>query len=113
MLLLCPTTVIDNWMREFQRWVGWDVIDLRTGNRRNQLKSWFEKGGVLVMGYEMYREAVYSCTDKAVADAEKAKYLQWLQNPGPHIVVADEAHRIKNQKVCEQVTVSILISTIV
>lgn len=56
---------------------------------------WKETGGVMLMGYQMFRMLVnYSGKSRK----KKALYLELLIDPGPDIVVCDEGHVLKNEQ---------------
>jgi hypothetical protein len=54
--------------------------------------SWFREGGVLLIGYEMYRNLTTQSTDK---DFYRTLFL----DPGPSLIVADEGHILKTKDV--------------
>ncbi|KAI9989144.1 hypothetical protein PInf_019275 [Phytophthora infestans] len=67
-LVLCPAICLPNWDSEFQKWLGTDararcpVLTLdssttkgTTAGRLRLLQRWKSSGGVLLMGYEMFR----------------------------------------------------------
>jgi hypothetical protein len=58
------------------------------------LNSWYEHGGVRIMGYEMYRRLAngFGLKSKKI----KAQAYKCLVDPGPDIIVADEGHILKN-----------------
>lgn len=80
--------------------------------RAKQVLEWSKDGGVLMMGYEMYRllslkkvkpkkkKGTYPCLENDVSTNEDKdlfdKINAALVNPGPDLVVCDEGHRIKN-----------------
>ncbi|CAG8462605.1 3948_t:CDS:10, partial [Diversispora eburnea] len=61
-----------------------------SAQRFDLLEKW-KNGGILIMGYEMYRYLV-------TADAQCEQYSHYLLNPGPSLVVADEGHMLKNKE---------------
>ncbi|RHZ88595.1 hypothetical protein Glove_22g109 [Diversispora epigaea] len=103
-IVLCPKTVLDNWENEFKKWIS--AIDsdkckscpvfklgdsYRYPTQRFDLLEKWKNGGILIMGYEMYRYLV-------TADAQCEQYSRYLLNPGPSLVVADEGHMLKNKE---------------
>lgn len=73
--------------------------------RAKEIFSWRKFGGVLLLGYEMYRILTSNNKKKSTKDDdidpkvfdEINKELQSsLIDPGPDLVVCDEGHRIKN-----------------
>ncbi|XP_071960483.1 helicase ARIP4-like [Antedon mediterranea] len=92
-----------------------------TQSRGKLIEKWHETGGVLLMGYEMYRLLSFrrgdpngirkkqrkkTTTKKGpmIIDLEEedkitnilSKVYMALSNPGPDLVICDEGHRIKN-----------------
>ncbi|ESN91696.1 hypothetical protein HELRODRAFT_165757 [Helobdella robusta] len=143
-LVIVPVNTLQNWINEFNMWLpvveedgnymgGIDreilwprefklyVINdnLKTTNSRTKIVAdWHETGGVLLLGYEMYRlliktrgvpaksrkaakktsaEPVVIDVDEEEVNKEIVKNLhEALMRPGPDLVVCDEGHRIKN-----------------
>jgi RAD54-like protein 2 len=71
-LVICPVNVLQNWNCEFQKWLpkinpeiysplrDWDLFilgdNVKTYEARAQLlNDWHNSGGVLLIGYEMFR----------------------------------------------------------
>ncbi|KAK5887906.1 hypothetical protein CesoFtcFv8_016464 [Champsocephalus esox] len=103
-LVVCPLNTILNWVSEFSKWqknLGQDklkVTELTTvkhpPERIRVLQRWMREGGVMIMGYEMYRNL--SLTKKA--DEESRKEIKsLLVDPGPDFVVCDEGHILRNE----------------
>jgi SNF2 family DNA or RNA helicase len=79
----------------------------RTDNvseRLKKLRKWHRVGGVMVIGYDMFRNLVTPSEKLTDAQKEKDKdkhkhkqeFRRLLLDPGPDLVIADEAHLIKN-----------------
>ncbi|KAI9840497.1 MAG: hypothetical protein M1838_004027 [Thelocarpon superellum] len=110
-LILCPPTLLDNWWDEFLMWVPSPLEQsighlrkvhslLSKEERLRELRAWYDEGGVLLIGYDMYRNLVHNKTTAArkpsLAEEEHGLIKQLLLE-GPHIIVADEAHKMKNR----------------
>ncbi|XP_044729056.1 transcriptional regulator ATRX-like isoform X2 [Chrysoperla carnea] len=113
-LILAPITTIKNWEREFNRWLSklnkLFTVDSVIGKlaaevRFRKIKTWFQKGGVFIMSYSLFRSLTTNKTNKGVeisAIKENNKLREFckkaLLNPGPDILVCDEGHTLKNSK---------------
>uniref|UniRef100_A0A3Q0KBG6 Helicase ARIP4 n=1 Tax=Schistosoma mansoni TaxID=6183 RepID=A0A3Q0KBG6_SCHMA len=112
-------------LRPFKLFVVRDTV--KTMSQRHQIiQQWFEEGGVLLLGYEMFRlllnqkrlnpPPLYTtkvdvripkrrkkdiCID---IEKEEKREKMWadfhtaLLDPGPQLVICDEGHRIKNSE---------------
>lgn len=79
-------------------------------DRARELMKWRKEGGVMFMGYEIYRAMLDEqalrnsisksgssiCSNQAEALIDKIRSI--ILDPGPDLVVCDEGHRIKNAK---------------
>ncbi|KAL2754638.1 hypothetical protein ACRALDRAFT_1050059 [Sodiomyces alcalophilus JCM 7366] len=91
-LVLCPSGLVDNWMDELMMWTPKGCLGtfFRVDSTTSQSdrwvlpERWSSEGGVFVVGYEMFRNLIED------EDIDK------IFTEGPNIVVADEAHRMKN-----------------
>ncbi|CZS99873.1 uncharacterized protein RAG0_08155 [Rhynchosporium agropyri] len=107
-LVLCPPGLVDNWMDELLFWTPGDVLgDLwKLSNlpdfedRLQSISDWHENGGVLIIGYEMLRNLIQNKPTKkrdALSPEAFARLRKQLLD-GPDIIIADEAHKLKNSK---------------
>uniref|UniRef100_A0A8C3AIS3 RAD54 like 2 n=1 Tax=Cyclopterus lumpus TaxID=8103 RepID=A0A8C3AIS3_CYCLU len=139
-LAIVPVNTLQNWLSEFNMWVpppetlppdtdpglvtprAFKVYILNdehknTATRAKVVEDWAQDGGVLLMGYEMYRllslkksfvagrkKKSKKTTGPVVIDLDKEDRQQELlkgieralARPGPDVVICDEGHRIKN-----------------
>lgn len=65
--------------------------------RNYVVKSWHEDGGVLIIGYNMFRN-LSNPDNKAIPKKLRASFHAGLVDPGPDLVVCDEGHLLKNEK---------------
>ena len=67
-----------------------------------QISLWHKKGGVLIISYDLFRSLVANKpnkkSNKPPLNPREHETLQKQLFEGPNIVVADEAHKMKNQK---------------
>ncbi|XP_069748920.1 transcriptional regulator ATRX isoform X2 [Narcine bancroftii] len=105
-LIVCPLNTVLNWINEFSKWQeGLDddecleVNELATVKRPQErsylLERWMEDGGVMILGYEMYRNLAQGRNVKS--RKMKEIFQKTLVNPGPDFVVCDEGHILKNE----------------
>ncbi|KAI8624384.1 hypothetical protein F5Y19DRAFT_317860 [Xylariaceae sp. FL1651] len=94
-LILCPATLVNNWRDEMLSWLPEDhalghlfKIDamMTDPQRKDAIQTWGKQGGVMIVGYSLFKDFV--------EDEQTREIL--LQRPS--IVVADEAHLMKNPK---------------
>ncbi|KAI1826154.1 P-loop containing nucleoside triphosphate hydrolase protein [Xylaria intraflava] len=93
-LILCPATLVNNWLDEMLGWLpeGHGLGDifkidavLGTEQRRQVIQTWGDRGGVLIIGYNLFKSFIEE------GGETRNTLLEW-----PNIVVADEAHKMKN-----------------
>ncbi|KAL8389793.1 hypothetical protein RB595_009098 [Gaeumannomyces hyphopodioides] len=91
-LVLCPSGLVQNWLDELARWAPPDIlgqyykVDAELSDRFGVVQEWAKNGGVLIMGYPMFR---ILSEDGSETEVELLKET-------PNIVVGDEAHYMKN-----------------
>ncbi|XP_018428605.1 PREDICTED: helicase ARIP4 [Nanorana parkeri] len=139
-LAIVPVNTLQNWLAEFNMWLpapealppDHDVELLRprsfnvhtlndehktTAARAKVVNDWVTDGGVLLMGYEMFRllslkksftvgrkKRSKKATGPVIIDLDEEDRQQEmlkgiekaLSRPGPDVVICDEGHRIKN-----------------
>ncbi|KAH7426145.1 hypothetical protein KP509_11G086900 [Ceratopteris richardii] len=103
-LIVTPVNVLHNWPDEFEKWKPAErkglrvyVLDETSRNiRKKLLHEWQKTGGVMMIGYSTFR--TMSLGKYVKYSSEKDEIRKALQNPGPDILVCDEAHMIKNKK---------------
>ena len=103
-LVVCPLSTVLNWVNEFKIWLPGDleldVFELSSVKsndiRMFTLRNWFEDGGVMILGYDMYRNLTNE-KNKKVRSKMREVFQQSLVDPGPDIVICDEGHLLKNE----------------
>jgi hypothetical protein len=76
-----------------------DSVLKGTDSRLATIESWDQDGGVLIMGYEMFRSYIQNKETKSRGpqlDGEEHEKVKRQLLEGPSIIVADEAHKMKN-----------------
>ncbi|KAJ8129179.1 hypothetical protein O1611_g4451 [Lasiodiplodia mahajangana] len=94
-LILCPATLVNNWMDEMLSWLPdnhglGDIFKvdaiLSAEKRAQSVRDWGERGGIMIIGYNLF---------KAFVDEDGMREI-FLERP--NIIIADEAHMMKNPK---------------
>ncbi|KAM9356604.1 transcriptional regulator ATRX [Symphorus nematophorus] len=105
-LVVCPLNTVLNWLNEFEKWQHGmkddeclEVTELATVKRPQErayaLQQWQESGGIMIIGYEMYRNLTQGRNIKS--KKLKETFQKTLVDPGPDMVICDEGHILKNE----------------
>ncbi|XP_018359340.1 PREDICTED: transcriptional regulator ATRX homolog isoform X1 [Trachymyrmex cornetzi] len=102
-LVVCPLSTVLNWRNEYNTWLkdldDFEVYELtkfkKNFERKYQLQRWQKTGGVMIIGYEMFRNL--TSPNRNIRKAMKEVMLECLVDPGADLVVCDEGHLLKNE----------------
>lgn len=118
-LIICPSSLLPNWLRELRDWVHesafggrFFIIESTIANTgfMGKLKDWAKYGGVLLIGYPIFQKIVNRQAKEAAeeeqSDARKIAEIQAsnetmelarkIITEDAELIVADEAHHLKN-----------------
>ncbi|XP_018406141.1 PREDICTED: transcriptional regulator ATRX homolog [Cyphomyrmex costatus] len=102
-LVVCPLSTVLNWKNEYNTWLK-DLDDIevyeltkfkKNFERKYQLQRWQNTGGVMIIGYEMFRNL--TGPNKNIRKSMKEIMLECLVDPGADLIVCDEGHLLKNE----------------
>lgn len=65
--------------------------------RANMLMEWHNEGGVMILGYDMFRNLA-NPTAPRIRKKVRESLQTSLIDPGPDMIVCDEGHLLKNEK---------------
>lgn len=106
-LVLCPASLLNNWSNEIEHWArdklsSVFVVDVTCtkAQQKHRIEDWHEYGGVLLIGYSLFQNKMpldeKQLKARKRAAAERDADLTDKLLDGAEVVVADEAHMIKN-----------------
>ncbi|XP_045036822.1 transcriptional regulator ATRX homolog [Daphnia magna] len=103
-MVVCPLSTVLNWENEFRIWLPGDtfttlkVCELASSKtsktRETKIKKWLNIGGVLILGYEIFR--ILTQEKKKLTEQDEV-FRQALVDPGPDVLICDEGHLLKNE----------------
>ncbi|CAG9828068.1 unnamed protein product [Diabrotica balteata] len=104
-LVVCPINTVLNWKSEYKKWMpsnsAVEVYELATSKKNYErqyvVQNWHEDGGVLIIGYNLFR-LLSNPTNKKLTKKMRTTFLEGLVDPGPDLVICDEGHLLKNEK---------------
>merc|ERR1719317_99377 len=104
-MVICPVNTVKNWQEEYDKWckgdLELDVFEMSgekdNWGRADKINQWFREGGVLIIGYEMFRNLVNE-GNKKFKKKQRETFNNCLPDPGPDLVICDEGHLLKNEK---------------
>lgn len=109
-LVLCPPGLINNWIDELLTWIPDEMLgalnptkvdaSIKLRERLETIADWYMDGGVLVLGYHMFRALIENKKakgrDASLLTEEQHEQVEKHLLEGPNIIIADEAHMMKN-----------------
>jgi SNF2 family DNA or RNA helicase len=134
-LIICPSSLIQNWFRELKQWAhpnafGGNITCIDTtvagSGYIEKLQDWSKRGGILLIGYILFAKLVKRQPKEIPDDvpaAEKAakskdeifnedvETTRRILTQDAELIVADEAHSIKNPKTATAIAASKIRST--
>ncbi|XP_050096003.1 transcriptional regulator ATRX homolog isoform X2 [Anopheles aquasalis] len=107
-LVVCPLSTVLNWVNEFRIWMKHvkkgtevDVYEISrykdNVTRANMLMEWHNEGGVMILGYDMFRNLA-NPTAPRIRKKVRESLQTSLIDPGPDMIICDEGHLLKNEK---------------
>ncbi|EKX50636.1 hypothetical protein GUITHDRAFT_161847 [Guillardia theta CCMP2712] len=106
-LILTPVNTLRNWEAEFRKWIlpsmSLPVRVLMDAGCQNKarlayIEEWMEEGGVMLIGYEQFRNLALGKNVRGKGSVKlKQRLAECLLKPGPWAVVCDEGHVLRNE----------------
>lgn len=91
-MVVCPLNTVLNWVAEFRKWLpknhNVDVYDLiaykKMYERSYKVTEWMNDGGVLIIGYDMFRNLTNN-SNKRINKNIRKSFHQALVEPGLYL----------------------------
>lgn len=104
-LIVCPLNTVLNWKSEYEKWMPnendidiYELVSCKSNvDRQYAVQCWFQDGGVFIIGYNMFR-TLSNPDNKRIPKKIRKTFQEGFLDPGPHIVICDEGHLLKNEK---------------
>ncbi|KAK5061606.1 hypothetical protein LTR84_008150 [Exophiala bonariae] len=102
-LILCPAALVENWFDELIMWSPNQYILGEIHKHDSQsprsLRLWSQNGGVLLISYTRFVRIINAAQDPTkIGQQGNLSKLEKILLEEPALVVADEAHNMKNPK---------------
>ncbi|EXJ91333.1 hypothetical protein A1O1_04445 [Capronia coronata CBS 617.96] len=99
-LILCPASLVENWLDELMLWTP-DPLFLgriykMESSNPSVLAEWSRHGGVLLASYERFRRMISLSAKSKEKGEHQVVDVEKILLEEPTLVVADEAHKLKN-----------------
>lgn len=88
-LVVCPVNTVLNWKNEFKKWLpkktNFEIFELvsckQMYERKYRVSEWHTEGGVLIIGYTMFRN-ISNPENKKIQKKIRQVFVEGLVDPG-------------------------------